>query len=174
MSAHGYGAQTSRDDGCLLQPGYREHAMLPSTYQTQPTAADQELQRTGRKVLNAFTQYAGGSSELWRLVVTARTMHVPPAQDATLLTYAHTPPGIMGVWTNFRERPIGGATLCCRLSGRHPSLHLVSIMKTCRLTFVSRVFELFSYLHATHWLAVPTATNATSSQLMQLRPIRNA
>jgi len=82
--------------------------MLTSTYQTQPTEKDLEVQSTGRKVLNAFTQYAGGSSELWRLVVRTRTMHVPPAHDPTLLTYAQTPPGITAVWTNFRQRPIRG------------------------------------------------------------------
>lgn len=83
--------------------------MLTSTYQTYPTETEREAQITGRMVLNAFTQYAGGSSELWRLVVHAKTMHVPLADDPTLLTYAQTPPGITAVWTDFRQRPIRGA-----------------------------------------------------------------
>lgn len=95
---------------CTLQPGQRQHAMLPSMYQTKPTADEIELQSTGQKAMSAFTQYAGGSSELWRLLVVARTMHLPLAADPTLMTYAHTPPGITGVWTDFRQRHLRGET----------------------------------------------------------------
>ena len=91
-----------------LQPGHRETAMLPTTYQTEPGTAEVELKQTGCKALHTFTQYPGGSCELWRVVVAARRLHVPLAQDPTLLAYAHTPPGITGVWANFRERPVPG------------------------------------------------------------------
>eukprot|EP00892_Ulva_mutabilis_P003853 jgi/Ulvmu1/183/UM001_0187.1 len=91
-----------------VKPGHRETAMLPTTYQTEPTAADIELMHTGRKALHSFTQYPGGSLELWRLVVTARRRHVHVHEDPTLLTYAHTSPGITPVWTDFRERPAPG------------------------------------------------------------------